>query len=242
MDRNVIALIDYDNVGLWERRRGVRHVMTSLLQALGPQRVAGEKKMACRLYGGWFDEAALSPNALQLLPELRREFPSAMTVADGRGTQNLLVRAELALALACDPKVQLTHTYRQRSPPRRLSCVAAPFPDCADPSRCPVVSLDPFIREDGCPVESCVVTPSTVLQRTEQKLVDTMIVVDLVHLAEAAPEPLVVVSADDDLWPGIRFVLLRGRRVIHVVPRRRRMEGEQPYRHLETAAYTQVVM
>ena len=79
------------------------------------------------------------------------------------------------------------------------------------------------------------------LAREEQKLVDSMLVVDLVHFAETTDEPLVVVSADDDLWPGIRFVLLRGARVIHVIPRRSRVNRER-YRRLETETYSQVVM
>lgn len=80
-----------------------------------------------------------------------------------------------------------------------------------------------------------------VLEREEQKLVDSMLVVDLVHYAETTEEPLVVVSADDDLWPGIRFVLLRGARVIHVIPRRSRLNRER-YRLLETETYSWVAM
>ena len=68
-----------------------------------------------------------------------------------------------------------------------------------------------------------------------------MIVIDLVHLAEMTSEPLIVVSADDDLWPGIRFVLLRGARVVHVVPRRGGPASDR-YRHLETAGYAQVAV
>ncbi len=79
------------------------------------------------------------------------------------------------------------------------------------------------------------------LAREEQKLVDSMLVVDLIHFAETTDEPLVVVSADDDLWPGIRFVLLRSARVIHVIPRRGRVDRKR-YRSLETESYSQVVM
>ena len=68
-----------------------------------------------------------------------------------------------------------------------------------------------------------------------------MLVVDLVHFAETTDQPLVVVSADDDLWPGIRFVLLRGARVIHVIPRRGRV-GSDRYQNLKTETYSQVVM
>ena len=237
----MIVLIDYDNLDALERSRGVRHVMTSLLHALGRRRVAGEQTVVCRLYGGWFDGTSLSPSAQVLGPELQREFPSAVSVADEEGTHTVLVRAELARALVCDPRGQLTHTYRRRSLPPRLQCIAAPFPDCADPSGCPVASLEPFIRDGTCPVDGCVVAPRDVLVRAEQKLVDSMIVIDLVYLTQAMSEPLVVVSADDDLWPGIRFVLLRGAGVIHVVPHR---GGSAPnrYRHLETAGYVRVGM
>ena len=237
----MIVLIDYDNLDALKRRRGVRYVITSLLHALGRRRVAGEQTVVCRLYGGWLDGTLLSPSAQGLSSDLRREFPSAMHVADEEGTHTVLVRAELALALVCDPRSQLTHTYRRRSLPRRLQCIAAPFPDCADPLCCPVASLDPFIRDGTCPVDGCVVAPRDVLERAEQKLVDSMIVIDLVHLAQATSESLVVVSADDDLWPGIRFVLLRGSRVVHVVPRRGRSAPDR-YQHLETAEYVRVVI
>lgn len=239
----MIVLIDYDNLDQRTRRRGVRHVMTSLLQAIGRRRLAAERTqaVACRLYGGWFDGASLSPAAQELAADLRREFPGTVTVADEHGAHTVRIRADLALALACDPKVALTHTYRRRSSPPRLRCAAAPFPDCADPSRCPVASVHPFVRDGACPAEDCDVTPRAVLERAEQKLVDSMIVVDLVYLAEAASEPLVVVSADDDLWPGLRFVLLRGTPVVHVVPRRRR-RAPGPYHRLETPAYSQVAM
>ena len=236
----MIALIDYDNLDFLDRRHGVRHVINGLLQALGRQRLAGEREMNCRLYGGWFDEISLSPHAQRLLPDLRGEFPSSMAVTDQDGTQIMLVRAQLALALACDPRVELTHTYRRRSLPRRIQCVAAPFPDCANPSHCPIASLEPFIRDEACPVDSCSVTPRLALKRAEQKLVDSMIVIDLVHLAEVTSECLVVVSGDDDLWPGIRFVLLRGARVVHVVPRHGRSASDR-YLRSKTARYTEVV-
>ena len=109
------------------------------------------------------------------------------------------------------------------------------------PLDCPVASLDPFIRGDACPVDGCAVTPGTVLVRAEQKLVDSMMVVDLAYLAQTTGDPLVLVSADDDLWPGIRFALLHGARLTHVVPRR----GESApgrYRRLETPNYAKVLM
>ena len=235
------ALIDYDNLHTIDRHHGVRHIMTTLLHALGSQRMPANRKMDCRLYGGWFEKTSLSPRAYKLLPELRQEFPRSITVSDRDGTQTVLVRTELALALACDPRLDLTHTYRRRSIPPRLRCIATPFSDCWQPSNCPIASLKSFIDNDICPIVRCDVTPQSVLERAEQKLVDSMIIIDLVHLALATSDSLVVVSADDDMWPGIRFALLLGTHVVHVVPRRS-WSGSDRYRRLETATYERVVL
>ena len=240
-DPKLTILIDYDNLDRLERQRGPRHVITRLLDVLGSWRTSWKRQVDCRLYGGWLDEDASSRNAERLVPDLRREFPCSVPVTGPEGAQTVLVRVALARSLACDPALVLTHTYRRRSLPPRLRCEAAPFPGCAAPSRCPVAAIDPFIRNADCPVDGCPVEPRTVLAREEQKLVDSMLVVDLVHFAETIDEPLVVVSADDDLWPGIRFVLLRGARVIHVIPRRGRVDRER-YRRLETASYSRILM
>ena len=63
-----------------------------------------------------------------------------------------------------------------------------------------------------------------------------MLVVDLVRLAQAASELIVLVSSDDDMWPGIRGALLHGARVLHVHARR----PPPQYRPLTTQTYTRV--
>ena len=238
----MIILIDYDNLDTLERQRGTRHVITRLFDVLSSRRETWARRVDCRLYGGWLEKDASSRNAERLIPDLRHNFPCSVPVTGAGGSRTVLVRVELARSLACDPAaVVLTHTYRRRSFPPMLRCNAAPFSGCATPSSCPVSPLDPFIRNASCPVDGCSVKPSTVLTREEQKLVDSMLIVDLVHFAETADEPLVVVSADEDLWPGIRFVLLRGARVIHVIPGRRRMDRDR-YQCLETDTYSRVLM
>ena len=72
-------------------------------------------------------------------------------------------------------------------------------------------------------------------------MVDAMLVVDLVHFAETTSEQLVLVSDDDDFWPGIRFVLLRGARLTHVVSRRHEARVSR-FQYLWTDGYSQVVM
>ena len=237
----MIVLIDYDNLDVLMRRRGIVHVITSLLGALEARQVDGEKRIFCRLYGGWFDESSLSRNAQQLAPDLRKEFPRRYAVSKTNAGGTLLVQAELASSLACDPRGVLTHTFRRRSPQKGLKCVGLPFADCFDYRDCSLVNLEPFFQNDQCPKNKCSVVPTEVLKREEQKLVDSMIVTDLIHSANSTGEVVVVVSADDDLWPGIRYALLQGARIIHGVPRRGKSKNNH-YQHLATETYSQIIL
>ncbi len=241
--RTMRVLVDYDNLDLMMRRRGVREVINRVLDTLGAKHLGGERRIECRLYGGWFERTTLSRNAQRVTADLRRQFPIRMTVAipGGNRDRTILVHADLARSLICDPQVAMTHTYRRRSLPPGLGCATVPFADCAMPTRCPIASLSPFMRDGRCPVEACNVAPGSILTRPEQKLVDSMLVVDLVHLALETKEPIALVSADDDLWPGISYALLRGARIVHVMPRHGRSRSE-PYQGLTTATYSPVVM
>lgn len=226
------VLVDYDNVRLG--RKGLRYFATRLLDHVGVRRCSAEPSIRCRLYGGWFDGARLSKRAQRLVPEIQNVFPRRMTVSDAEGAVRVRVTMELAISLIGD-RVALTHTYRRRSLPTGMACARPPFTECAHPSRCAVATVAPFINEEECPHPRCDVTPFDLLGRNEQKLVDSMLVVDLVRLAQAAPELIVLVSSDDDMWPGIRAALLHRARVLHVHARKR----PQQYRTLTTKTYTQ---
>jgi uncharacterized LabA/DUF88 family protein len=54
------------------------------------------------------------------------------------------------------------------------------------------------------------------LRKAGQKLVDTMMTADIIHLAANGSTDICVISSDDDLWPGIKSALLLGRRVVHL--------------------------
>lgn len=239
----MIVLVDYDNLDPVMRRRGVRETITRVLDTLGTKHLGGERRVECRLYGGWFERTALSNTAQRVASDLRRQFPMRTTVGDSgpKRDRTMLVHADLARSLICDPQVTITHTYRRRSLPPSLGCATVPFADCVEPTRCPIASISALMRDARCPVDACAVTPGSILTRQEQKLVDSMLVVDLIHLAQTIKKPVAIVSADDDLWPGIRYALLRGTRVIHVMPRHGRSPLE-PYRGLATATYSAVVM
>src|SRR5208282_577710 len=67
-----------------------------------------------------------------------------------------------------------------------------------------------FFLVGKCPDSSCARTAEQFLKRSEQKLVDTMIVSDLIHLASTGESAIAVVSSDDDLWPGMLMAMSKG--------------------------------
>ena len=209
----MIALVDYDNLRVGGR--DIRAIVQQLLDEVGVARCEGERAVRFRLYGGWFEGLHLSRRAQRLSAAIDSRFPRRMSVVSGELAVTLMVTVELARRLV-DDRIDLTHTYRRWSTPPTLSCLAAPFEACARPGQCALSGLAPFVNNAQCPVPACGVTPPAVLKKEEQKLVDSMLVVDLVHLAETRSEPIVLASSDDDMWPGIRAALLRGAQVVHV--------------------------
>ena len=187
------VLVDYDNVRLG--RKGLRYFATRLLDHVGVRRCSAEPSIRCRLYGGWFDGARLSKRAQRLVPEIQNVFPRRMTVSDAEGAVRVRVTMELAISLIGD-RVALTHTYRRRSLPTGMVCARPPFTECAHPSRCAVATVAPFINEEECPHPRCDVTPFDLLGRNEQKLVDSMLVVDLIRLAQQAEAEVPGVQMD----------------------------------------------
>ena len=209
----MIALVDYDNLRVGGR--DIQATVQQLLDKVGAARCHGERAVRFRLYGGWFEGIHLSKRAQRLSADIDSRFPRRMSVVNGKLAVTLMITVELARRLV-DDRIDLTHTYRRWSMPPTLSCLAAPFEACARPAQCALTGLAPFVNEAQCSVPACGVTPSSVLRKEEQKLVDSMLVVDLVHLAQTRSEPIVLVSSDDDMWPGIRAALLCGARVVHV--------------------------
>lgn len=67
-----------------------------------------------------------------------------------------------------------------------------------------------------CPTPKCTVELDKVLLRAEQKLVDTMLVTDLIHYSMHQKETIVVVTSDDDVWPGIHSAIVHGANIHHV--------------------------
>lgn len=233
----MILFIDYDNLPISLRRRDLRRVIEILITKLAPRTTALINRISCRVYGGWLNKKTLSSRAGKLLRQIDRDFPLVLSSSDH---SNVIVEAELARALACDPHHDFTHTLRWRSKPE-FQVKRFPLKECVEPLNCRIIDVNSFVYNNICPKVNCKVSPENAFYRAEQKLVDSMIVVDLVHYAIHQREHLVIVSGDDDMWPGIRYALLQNAMITHVVPKRPN-QRKSPYKRPPTENYKLVTL
>lgn len=235
---DMIVLVDFDNLrGQWRSGR-LSQVIDLLTDRLYASEVRSGSEVRFRLYGGWFFNVRPSYQAAELLTQISSsEFPRSRRIPGS--SDRVMVHVELAKSLACDPTQVLTHTFRPNRPPRKLTCRKMPFDGCAYMHDCRLWAVRKLVQRSQCPGKKCETRLPQVLRRSEQKLVDSMMVADLAHYANNPARPVAVVSGDDDLWPGIRLALLSGVRVTHIVPDGHKYRS-RAYKGLTTNLYSRV--
>ena len=231
-------LIDYDNVETIERQRGLLNVVQTTLNKLPVTLLSHGAAVTIRLYGGWYKEDRLSPNAQKLSAEIAQDFPAVISLGVRGTSRQVRASVDLARSLTIDPSRDLLNTYRLRSVPPNLQPKEFPFEGCVQREACPLTGTHSLLKNGVCLKESCSVKIVDVMTRPEQKLVDTMLTADLIHAASLGPSDLVVVTNDDDLWPGIRTAVHLGVTVHHIHPRRGRTTPEL-YASTVTKNYSQ---
>jgi hypothetical protein len=207
------VLVDYDNIPVTIRRQGLLHLADRIFEAVRPL-FLDDFRLDLRLYGGWYEDDKLTRRAQELSVELS-DFPYPLWLKDRTPAQLVPIGASLAQSLEALPKKLLHATYRKRPPPRRFSCEDPSTNGCAN-NPCPISSFAAFINTEQCPTPGCRITPKALLRGVgEQKLVDSMLVSDMIHLSRQ-DAAVVIVTSDDDVWPGMINALVNGTRVIHV--------------------------
>ena len=219
------VLVDYDNIPLKLKNLGVDIVIDSLADSLLNNAVAGDaadRDLRFRLYGGWFNaEGSLSRNAQKLTGKVQGTFPKDREVVriDGESNERIgrqTIHAEMAYTLLVDRNRQLHSTYREtKETDFRIKC-NNPSSVCKQTS-CSLQNLHRFFDKKRCPDQACDVSVKDILEKEGQKLVDGMLMSDLIFLNENHEPSIVLASSDDDLWPAIIHVLVRGRsRLYHL--------------------------
>jgi hypothetical protein len=208
----MFALVDWDNIDEKDRRKGARYVADRLWTKMGglaPALAANVQKFDVRLYGGWYGwngPKNITPLASQLIADLQVDFP--FFLRDPATSSSVKISGDLAHSLLCAPKHVLHHTFRQRQGTPKITC--------NDPAKV----VHQFFSLGKCPEAGCTKTVDQFVSRSEQKLVDTMLVSDLVHLAHSGETCIAILSSDDDLWPGMLMAMSHGVQVVHVGTKR----------------------
>lgn len=201
----MFLLLDYDNIDQSERRFGVEHVVRKAF-ALCDDPSRPLTRATARIYGGWFEGGAMTRLGQRLAAEIRLCSPVRYVRADDAAP--ILIAVELATSILADPGTVISNTFRRKGYPRNIQCEKRPWLSCADSAACPLRVVEEFVSSSVCVEQSCLVQPQDVLHKQEQKVVDTMIVADLIHASQRGDRWLAVTTRDDDIWPGLSMASL----------------------------------
>lgn len=174
-------------------------------------------QLIIRLYGGWYEGNVLTSRASRLaqLAAQADPFPVHHQGAFIAGM------VELASGPIYAPGLVLPSTHRIRdTAPRMRQTPNFKDPSCCGDSSC---AAKRFARwSEGprkvCPAEGCNVTYSQAFFGREQKMVDTMITVDLIELAVTRRMGAVVLVSDDtDFVPALLYAQQAGEGGVTVI-------------------------
>ena len=232
-------LVDYDNVEELNRRRGLVDLVETMLDKL-PESVAPDNAItSVRLYGGWYEQNRLTTLAQNLQSEIVQRFPTVFQLEGKTNLRRIRTIVELARSLLICPGKDLFNTLRHRRGAPRFHSAPLPYDNCAKPENCALSKLKRILRASKCPAETCVAKFQDAFTLPQQKLVDTMITSDAIFVAHSlTATKLVVVTNDDDLWPGICTAGRIGAAIYHIHPQRGRRTPDR-YLPLAPPAYYQ---
>lgn len=208
----MLLIVDYDNVNEGDRRYGIEHVLRKALSLCDSKLNAGDRVTA-RLYGGWCEGGKYTRAAQDHLAEIAPMAAITHQLSGSRGA--VFVAPKLALSTISDPAIVITNTFRQKGFPRGVRCHSRPWLACRDAANCSLAGLEQLLSDDVCG-NGCAVRPPEVFWRAEQKLVDTMMVADLIAYSQTSNLDAAVLSRDDDIWPGLSLASKTLRTLFHI--------------------------
>ena len=217
----MVILVDYNNVLVKHREKGLNSLVDMVISLIDFSILRKTRRAGVRLYGGWYRGNTLTRPAQGLASLILAEYPRPFIAQNGSEKHILTINVELAYSLAIDPTKHFWHTYRPRGFPPGLICEHPSSMGCHNED-CPLLVVYDFVTNERCPRKGCNVTPDDILYKAEQKLVDSMLTVDLIYYATNTSQSLCIVTSDDDLWPGIMSAVINGATVTHIHTRKRR--------------------
>ena len=213
--QDAMVLVDFDNIEHSLRQKGVFAIVWKLLEKLVDIKNLRQPRYIFRLYGGWYEKHQLTRQAQNLNLDISTNIPGVVNFVINNVSCKVPVTVELAYSLAVLPSKPLLATFRPRSLQSKIHCHAPSAVGCKS-NPCPMDSVHTFFQNQRCHDPQCTFTMQSFLFKGEQKLVDSMMLSDLIHYTRVGPNTLALVSSDDDLWPGIFSALIYGARIQHV--------------------------
>lgn len=213
----MIIFVDYDNIDRIIVQHGVTHVVNRILSKIDPQEISNNKRVRIRFYGGWYEQNRFTTRAQVLSTSIINSYPNVGVLSDN--LTKVIVQCEMAYSILADPTNHLFNTYRSRGIPSGLKVKHPSSCGCLN-TNCGLISTFDFVSNNIC--QQCgVLKPKDLFFRGEQKLIDTMLTSDIIFSSTQNATIIVVVSSDDDFWPGIKTTLVNGKKVIHLHTRSR---------------------
>ncbi|MBS1517604.1 MAG: hypothetical protein JSS91_05920 [Bacteroidetes bacterium] len=204
-------LIDYYNLHHSHKKDGLKSLSNIILSNVDFDSPFFDKNIEIRLYGGWYDKNILSRHAQDLAVEINSSMP--YSYKDSKTLKNSIVNFELAYSLLSDKNKHLFYTYRMRGVYYGLKSKKATELNCFEPD-CPVNIIHNLLSKNAC--QKCERKEmQSIFYRGEQKLVDSMLTADLIYLS-LNKEKLIIITSDDDIWPGVFTSLSIGGQILHI--------------------------
>jgi len=198
------------------------------------QNLEDENTIEFLFYGGWL-RSTLTPLASKLIGEL-----NGLTVETKFSGKKITATGKLARGLSAFKGRDLPWTVRNRPGLDTYSLKSLAEIDCGDHSVCPQKDMVSFFARGSC--SYCVtVKPGDFFEREEQKLVDSMIVAELVYLTSKKDQSIGLVSADDDMWPGILCALSTQSKIFHLRPKKLGSYGHLYIQTVEAVAQNRYI-
>lgn len=202
-------LIDYDNLPSRIREMELGFLFTQLFGILEDYLTL--KMIKSKIYGGWYHESIFTRLAQAVSSEISKSFPKYFKCKNGN---TFAVIPQLARSIEAEPSRDIYYTYRTRSYVNKIHSLHEDDLGC-NSAACPSKVVINFLKKKKCQVESCTTKQKDILFKKEQKIVDAMLVADIVYLGKPNTN-ICVVSSDDDILPGILSALTNGARILHV--------------------------
>lgn len=182
-------LFDFDNMKEFNERVTLEQLAVTVAnnEIIKPRKYS---RILIKLYGGWYQDNLPT----RLMQQLQSQNKPFYFKEDG---DHLIINITFANSLESRNTVSIFNTYRLSPFNKTLSHALN-----GGQHYCQIKNAIEIINSRDCSNLDCKQSPSTI-KVYEQKIVDSMLVADLIYLSINSPDDICLVSSDDDMIPGL---------------------------------------